>query len=130
MAVKISRAVYDGLIAEAAKNPDVECCGLLFGGSERIDTFEATENVASSPARHFEIDPVALLRANRLCRNGGPQLAGYFHSHPDGRAAPSARDRAAAAPDEMLWAIVARRQIGLWRSRTDGFSPITICIVD
>jgi len=130
MAVMISRAVHDAVIAAAVAQPSVEVCGLLFGASDVIDAHELTENVAPDPARHFEIDPGALLRASKAARNGGAPIAGYFHSHPNGLAEPSATDFEHAAGDGMLWAIVAGTRLQVWRSLPDGFHPEDLVFVD
>ena len=37
----------------------------------------------------------------------GPQVLGYYHSHPRGPAHPSVTDRDEAAHDGLLWAIIA-----------------------
>jgi len=130
MAVMISSALHEALIAAAAVRPDVEICGLLFGATDVIDSFDVTENVAPDPARHFEIDPGALIRAIRSARSGGPCVIGYFHSHPNGLVEPSATDRAQAAGDGMLWAIVAGGHLGLWRSVPGTFRRERLQIVD
>ncbi|WP_423603842.1 M67 family metallopeptidase [Sphingomonas sp. MS122] len=97
-----------------------EACGLLFGADGAISSWSETANVAADPHRHFEIDPTALFTALRAERGGGPRLAGYWHSHPSGDAAPSATDAAMAAPDGRLWLIVAGGTVTAWRAVEDG----------
>ena len=43
---------------------------------------------------------------------------------PNGAAAPSATDRAMAAPDGAIWAIIAAERIALWRSGDAGFEAL------
>jgi desampylase len=130
MGVTISRAVHDALLAAAAEQPDIEVCGLLYGVNTAITAHEVTANVARDPARHFEVDPVVLLRANREARNGGWQIAGYFHSHPNGLAAPSGTDYENAESDGRIWAIVAAGGLTLWRRSPARFDAEAFVIVD
>src|SRR5690606_40166777 len=92
-----------------------EACGLLFGTNSRIERASVVDNVAADPRGFFEIDPAALFAALRNERSGGEALLGYWHSHPNGRAEPSATDAAMAAPDGRLWLIVGRNELTAWR---------------
>ncbi len=130
MAVAISRAVRLALLAEAAATPDREACGLLFGTVDSIVSWRAAINVSSEPETAFEIDPAALFSAQRAERNGGPQVIGYYHSHPNGRAAPSAQDQAMAARDGRLWVIVADDDLTSWRASAGGLMEEPLRIVD
>ena len=100
MTIRVSRPAFDDLLAEAARAAPEECCGILLGREGAIDETRPTRNLALDPRRRFEIDPQALVDAHRAARAGGPQVVGYFHSHPDGPAEPSATDRAQA---EAVW---------------------------
>ncbi len=62
-------------------------------------------------------------------RMGGPELAGYYHSHPNGPLEPSATDRALAAADGMIWAIVALGEVRLWRAGPHGFTALSYTTV-
>ncbi|MCM8730099.1 Mov34/MPN/PAD-1 family protein [Hephaestia sp. GCM10023244] len=130
MEVRISRALLQRIIDEAAASPKLEVCGLLFGSPQAIDAVQACRNVAADPVDSFEIDPAALLAAHRAARAGGPAIAGCYHSHPGGPAEPSARDAAAAAPDGALWVIVGGGAVRAWRARRDGrgFDPVELAV--
>ena len=121
MKVEISRTVREALLAFAAADPLREVCGLLFGDANCVETAILVENTAYEPAETFEIDPIALISAHRSERAGGPRLIGYFHSHPNGLASPSATDQAMAAPDNRLWIIIASNTLTAWRSTSSGF---------
>lgn len=125
MAMVVTSAVVEVLLAEARAADPHECCGLLFGDANAITALHAAANVHPSPATHFEIDPQALIDAHRAMRSGGPRLAGYYHSHPHGHAEPSSTDRAMAAGDQMVWAIIAQDEVRLWRANADGFSALS-----
>lgn len=103
-----------------------EVCGLLLGRDGRIVEARPAANVADDPARAFEIDPAALFAALRAARAGGPALIGYYHSHPSGAAAPSARDLAMAAEDGKLWLIVAGDAVTAWVKQAGIFARATL----
>ncbi len=118
--MQIASALLQRIADAAAASPQVEVCGLLFGTPQRISAMTACRNVAADPARHFEIDPAALLAAHRAARNGAAAIVGHYHSHPSGNAVPSPRDAAAAAPDGSLWLIAAGGEVRAWRAVADG----------
>ena len=126
----VSRAVIEAMLAHTEQAAPHEACGLLLGEDTRITQARPTANIASDPARHFEIDPQALIDAHRAARKGGPQVVGYYHSHPAGPAEPSATDRAQASGDGRVWAIVAGGEVRCWRDGDDGFAPLSYALVD
>ena len=88
-----------------------ECCGLIEG---RRDDGGCVVAVAVHPARNigggsdrFEIDPADHVRILRGARARGTEIVGCYHSHPNGRAEPSARDLAGAAEVGFIWLIAA-----------------------
>lgn len=107
-------------MALACANRDVEICGLLLGDADHIEQTVPAANVATDPARRFEIDPAVLLAAHRAMRNGGPSVIGHYHSHPNGSAAPSVCDANMALPDGQLWLIVAAGVMRLWQAGSSG----------
>ena len=133
MIVRISTTVHAAILAHAAGSPDAETCGLLFGAADRVEAARATTNVASDPARRFELDPQALFAAIRAERAGGPRLIGHYHSHPSGDTRPSACDAAAAEPGR-LWLIAGAGHVAAWRAQAGGpvhraFAPLGLIIV-
>ena len=111
MATEVSSNVIERLLSEARRAHPLECCGILLGHGEVIVQAKAAANVHPDPRQHFEIDPQALIDAHRDARDGDLQVLGYYHSHPNGLAEPSATDRAIAAPDGSVWAIIAAERI-------------------
>ncbi len=116
----ISRAARAAILDHAAQTPELEVCGLLFGEGNAIEDARPTDNVASDPATSFEIDPQALFSAIRAAREGGPQLIGYYHSHPSGEALPSRHDHAMALDIGRLWLIAASGELTAWRGEKPG----------
>jgi proteasome lid subunit RPN8/RPN11 len=115
----IASSVLTQILAEAAAAPDREVCGLLLGDVDAIMAARAAANVADDPSRTFEVDPRALFAALRDERAGGAKVIGHYHSHPNGVAAPSARDAGAAEPG-WLWMIAAAGEATLWMAEEEG----------
>lgn len=135
MPVLLSSALHAQLLAQAAIVHPLECCGLLLGTDEAIENLRPCVNVAADPATAFEVDPVALIDAERNMRCGGQRLIGHYHSHPNGRCEPSPRDAASAAADGRLWLVVAGQQVRGWRAVRGGallgaFDPVELALSD
>jgi proteasome lid subunit RPN8/RPN11 len=86
-----------------------ECCGLLIGHAEGdavvIDEVAESVNLSASPGDSFEIDMRLRLTLQKRLRGTGRDVVGHYHSHPDGPAAPSDRDRLQAWEPDMIWLI-------------------------
>jgi proteasome lid subunit RPN8/RPN11 len=95
---------------EALAASPLECCGLI-EGARHSDRFIATmlhptRNV-SADADRFEIDPADHFHALRAARARDAEILGCYHSHPQGHAEPSLRDRDGAAEVGFVWLIAA-----------------------
>lgn len=124
MTLAITPETLAALQREAAIAAPEECCGILFGDGESVTALAPARNVHRDPLSHFEIDPQALVDAHRAARQGGPQVIGYYHSHPNGLARPSATDEAMAAGDGAIWAIIAAGCVTFWRAGDAGFTAL------
>jgi proteasome lid subunit RPN8/RPN11 len=104
-------SLHAQLLAEAQAASPRECCGLLEGVREgdgiRITALHSSANLAEDPLNGFEIDPTVHFRLLRALRGTGRAVVGCYHSHPNGRAQPSSRDRANGCEDGFVWIIVA-----------------------
>ncbi len=132
MDIAVTRDVIASLVEEARRSGELECCGLLLGDADepgRITQALPAANVHPEPARHFEIDPVALIRAYRNARAGGPALVGFYHSHPNGHPRPSAVDCQHAGGDGRVWAIIASGGVHIWRDTRQGFVELGFRVV-
>ena len=131
VAVEITLQALTAMRAAAAAAHPLEACGLLLGEGARITEARDTRNVHPAPQTHFEIDPQALIDAHRAARGGaGPQVIGYFHSHPAGPPAPSATDRASASGDGRVWAIIAGHYVKFWMDGEQGFVALPFTMID
>lgn len=126
----LSPAAHAAMLCAAAQAAPHEACGLLLGEGRHIHTATTAGNVHPQPATRFEIDPLALIAAHRAARQGGPQVLGYWHSHPNGLAQPSATDREQAGGDGRVWAIVAAGAISLWVDSPGGFVALPYMVQD
>lgn len=133
MALYLSSGDWRQLLDWAESAGTHECCGLLRGEGDRVAAVQLSQNVAADPTRYFEIDPAALFSAGRDVRSGGIPVLGYFHSHPNGVAVPSATDVAQAAPDGRFWLIIAAGAITAWQpvvtgAQVNGFTPVALIV--
>jgi predicted GIY-YIG superfamily endonuclease/proteasome lid subunit RPN8/RPN11 len=128
--IEVSAQALTQMRAAATAAHPREACGLLLGEGGRITAAVAARNVHPAPETHFEIDPQALIDAHRAARAGGPEVIGYFHSHPHGPAEPSATDRASAAGDGRVWAIIAGSDIRFWKDGKEGFTALSFVRID
>ncbi|WP_260927480.1 M67 family metallopeptidase [Novosphingobium sp. 9] len=131
MPVTLTRSLHANLLEEARDHHPRECCGLLLGEGDRIDSLVPAPNVAATPETHFEIDPVVLLAAHRRAReSAAAQIVGYYHSHPNGLAEPSGTDRQHSTGDLRIWAIIADGQVAFFRDSGNGFSKLDGYVAD
>lgn len=80
--------------------------GVWSGDVLAVTALHPTRNIESAPDR-FTIDPAEHIRLLRALRGTPRSIAGCYHSHPNGRAEPSARDLAAAVEEDFVWLIAA-----------------------
>ena len=128
--VSVNSATLTQILAHAAETAPDECCGILLGKGSRITAALPAANVHPAPRTRFEIDPQALVDAHRASRAGGPAVLGYYHSHPQGPARPSATDAALANRDGSVWVIVAgTSDVTFWQDGEEGFIPLPYGVV-
>jgi proteasome lid subunit RPN8/RPN11 len=98
----VSESLADEIRRHGEAAYPAECCGVLVGRVEG----EAKEVVRLAPAvnrrtddpHRYLIAPDDLRRLDADVRAAGLDIVGYYHSHPDHPAAPSAFDAAHAWP--------------------------------
>ena len=128
MGLTVTSGTMATLLAEATRAHPAECCGLLLGEGHHIALARPAANIHPHPERHFEIDPQPLVDAFRAARSGGPQVIGYYHSHPNGHPLPSATD-CEHAGDRRVWAIIAAGTVEFYRDSELGFVPLPTRLV-
>lgn len=96
--VIVGGPVRDALRGHAGRAYPQEACGLLIGRVEagRVTVARALPcpNQAPREERHhrFSIDPRAVINVRRSLRGTPESIVGFYHSHTNGRAVPSAID--------------------------------------
>ena len=108
----------------AATYPD-ECCGVLLGPRDGsiTDTWRLDNNTDLERRRRFLIGPDDYRRAEARAAERGLDIVGFYHSHPDHPAEPSAFDLAHAWPNLSYVIVSIRgrepREMRSWRLRSD-----------
>jgi proteasome lid subunit RPN8/RPN11 len=119
MSLKLEARQVEAIHRHAEADYPAECCGILLGHAEgdvkHVVELAALANLRHDPARaqellplddpgreternRFLIDPKEQLRVEKDARARGLTVLGYYHSHPDHPARPSAYDRDHAWP--------------------------------
>lgn len=91
LTVRVRREVLQQMAAHAQQDPNRECCGLLGGRDGIITAVYPAANVSAS-ATAYEIAPQEIFRIFRALRGARLELAGIYHSHPNGELFPSQTD--------------------------------------
>lgn len=130
MKIAVTSQALAAMRAAADAAHPLEACGILLGTRGQITEARLSRNIHPTPATHFEIEPEALIGAYRAARSGGPAVIGYFHSHPVGEPVPSVTDRACAAGDGKVWAIVSAGDVRFWMDGEQGFVALPFGVSD
>jgi [CysO sulfur-carrier protein]-S-L-cysteine hydrolase len=104
--IRIRQAILAELSAQARLKAELECCGLLAGREGMITRIVPAPNALAS-ASAYEIAAKDLFRLIRAIRAEGLDLMGIYHSHPDGKNEPSARDIEQAYYPDVAYFIVS-----------------------
>jgi proteasome lid subunit RPN8/RPN11 len=100
--IAIPEPLLEEIRAHGRETYPEECCGGLLGRRgepARVSRVERIDNVRDeNRARRYEVSPQDYLRLERLAAENGAELLGFYHSHPDHPAVPSAYDRDHAFP--------------------------------
>jgi proteasome lid subunit RPN8/RPN11 len=105
--INVRGGVLQQLRNLAEAKPEYECCGLLAGGDDIITHVFPAANVTPDPAKNYEIDPREIVRLLRDFREQKLEFLGIYHSHPNGKNEPSARDIELAYYSEAIYFIVS-----------------------
>ena len=106
--VQLCRSALQRVIAHAESAYPQECFGFLLGhfGKRCIRVARPGRNVNTSRAHdRYEMDAHEFLQAQAEAEKWGGEIMGFYHSHPDDLAIPSAYDRERAW-EEYLYLIV------------------------
>lgn len=117
-----------------------EICGVLAGerGIESDRDSDSTvsadcvtetrriTNVADTPRVAYELDPSETLATLEAVEDAGLDVVGFYHSHPESAARPSATDRAQATWTGYVYCIVSPTEdtVRAWRWTGESFERL------
>lgn len=95
--LKLSEKVYDAIRRHGEETYPYECCGVLLGrnlstqnsaeGSQAVneaeDAVRAGNTRTDSARNRYQIAPQELVKIQRMGRERGLDIVGFYHSHPD-----------------------------------------------
>jgi proteasome lid subunit RPN8/RPN11 len=100
--IQVPKALLEEMRAHGQETYPDECVGALLGRKGEpscVLAVERMENIRTEERkRRYEISPKDYLRVEELATEKSLALLGFYHSHPDHPAAPSAYDREHAFP--------------------------------
>ena len=86
--LKLNEQVYDAIRRHGEETYPYECCGVLLGrstdGANEVEDMVRAGNVRTDSAHNrYQIAPQELVGIQRLGRDRGLDIVGFYHSHPD-----------------------------------------------
>ena len=103
--MRISRELFDEMIAHARAEAPKECCGMIASRDGEAVSVHRARNAAASPLR-YEIDGMEQYRIQNAIEDAGLELGAIYHSHPATEPAPSPTDVRLAFYPDSLYVIV------------------------
>jgi [CysO sulfur-carrier protein]-S-L-cysteine hydrolase len=103
--MRISRSLYDELVAHAREEAPAECCGMVATRGDDAVAVHRAENTAHSPLR-YEIDPGELFTIWKRIDDADLDLGAIYHSHTRSEPYPSQTDINLAQWPDSLYIIV------------------------
>jgi proteasome lid subunit RPN8/RPN11 len=104
-AMRISRELYEEIVAHARSEAPNECCGMIGSrDGEAVKVYRAT-NAAASPLR-YEIEGAEQYQIQMQIEDSGLDLGAIYHSHTRTEPYPSQTDINLAFYPDALYVIV------------------------
>jgi proteasome lid subunit RPN8/RPN11 len=104
--IRITKSVYDAIIAHAQNDAPIEACGYLGGKDGEASQRYSMTNVDGS-AEHFSFDPKEQFAALKEASERKLRLIACYHSHPATPARPSGEDIRLAYDPNISYIIVS-----------------------
>jgi proteasome lid subunit RPN8/RPN11 len=113
--LRFPKKYLDLMVSHCLDGYPLEACGLIGGmagedGRAEVTAAYPAENLAVS-ARVYEVDPKAMLRADREAEAAGGQVIGVYHSHTHTEAKPSPTDISQAPDPDWHYVLVSLRDV-------------------
>ena len=103
--ITIPVGIFDEMIAYCRAGYPNEVCGILAGRGHEVSSLYRMRNVEGSPVSYL-MDSKEQFQVMKALRDDGLSMVALFHSHPDSRAYPSAKDVALAFYEDSAYVIV------------------------
>src|ERR671931_701002 len=130
--MRISRALYDELIAHARADAPNECCGMIASRNGEAVAVHRARNAAASPLR-YDIDTADLYRITQGIEDEGFDLGAIYHSHTRSAPEPSQTDINLALYPDSIYVIVGLEHdepdVRAWWIRDGQVSPAPFEVV-
>lgn len=124
--------VYEKMVKHCIKNLPFEACGLLSGKDGKAQTFWPMENVNRCPVS-FSMDLEQIHHTFELMDKMNEDLLGSVHSHPTGKAYPSAGDIAYNNYPELWHLIISLENpapvVNCFQIKGNKVSTVTIAVL-
>ncbi len=123
--MKLRRAMVAKMQRHLEQTYPHEGCGVMLGTKDAItDIFQGTNIRQDRQEDRFVLDPLDIRHAEEYAKQQGIDVVGFYHSHPDHPARPSATDLESAW-DSYYYVIVsidrgAMNKIGMFRLSEQG----------
>jgi [CysO sulfur-carrier protein]-S-L-cysteine hydrolase len=103
--MRISRELYDEMVAHAIAEAPDECCGIISSRDDTAVELFRMENVFHTPFK-YDMDPMELYRVVMGIEDAGLDLGIIYHSHTRSEPYPSQTDINLASYPDSLYVIV------------------------
>ena len=124
--MRISRSLYDELIAHARADAPNECCGMIAARDGEAVAVHRATNAAASPLRYV-IDGKEQYEIQTAIEDAGLDLGAIYHSHTRSAPEPSPTDVNLAFYPDALYVIVGVKEdepdVRAWRIVDKQVSP-------
>ena len=134
--LRVPHGLIERMRAHAAETYPDECCGAIYGDPSGLveDVGPIGNEAPGERRRRFLVTPDDYRQAELTAASAGRALLGFYHSHPDHPAEPSAFDRDHAWPN-FSYVIVSVREgrpegVRSWRLRSDRAGFIEELVVE
>jgi desampylase len=112
------RPIIDRIRVEAGTS-HAEICGALIGDGYTVTAALPLANHSMNSHDSYYIPAAEVMRIERATAREGNVLMGFYHSHPNGDAVPSATDVHDALPGYVYWIVSGTGAVRAWRLRED-----------
>ena len=131
--MRISRELYDEVVAHARQDAPNECCGMIASRhGEAVRVYPAV-NAAASPLR-YEIDGAEQYQIQMAIDDADLDLGAIYHSHTRSAPYPSQTDINLAFYPEALYVIVGladeQPEVKAYEIRDGGVAEADLVVVD